>query len=124
MKLRATQAWQPREGGRRRIRLFEAYCNMLGRVRGTKSKDAGKYWKCVSEFGNWEHFRAWSLANGYGKGRELDRKDSLGPYSPANCQWLTRAQHKAKTHPVGCPCGFCARTIKRPAVRPDSDVPF
>lgn len=32
----------------------------------------------------------------YFPGAHLDRTDNRGDYSPANCQWLTPEEHKAK----------------------------
>jgi hypothetical protein len=37
-------------------------------------------------------FKAWALANGYDDSLTIDRKDTLGDYSPANCRWATRKQ--------------------------------
>jgi hypothetical protein len=118
MKLRSTQAWTPAKGPRRRIRLFEAYCNMLGRCRGTKSKDPGKYWNAGNEFESWAQFRQWALANGYRKGVELDRIDSSKPYRPENCQWLTTLEHRRKTakaHKPTCKCNLCGYSVRHAA---------
>jgi hypothetical protein len=70
---------------------------MLGRCRGAKSIDAGKYWNAGYEFGSWAEFREWSLANGYRKGVQLDRIYGWLPYSPSNCQWLTASEHGRKS---------------------------
>lgn len=114
------RTYRTRAGKRRVIRLYEAWRNMNGRCAGRKSRSAGKYWKVQVEFDSWEHFRSWSLANGYGKGRELDRKLSHKNYSPENCQWLTRAEHWAKTR------GARSRgnTVTPKPDLPDPDVPF
>lgn len=88
-----------RGGARRRIRLYEAWWNLKGRLQGGKSRQ-GRYWRGRdNEFLDWLHFRSWALANGYRRGVELDRIDSSGPYAPFNCQWLTKAEHFAKTAP-------------------------
>lgn len=95
-------AYRTLGGVRRRIRLYECWCNLQGRLRGGKSCNP-KYWRGkASEFLDWPHFRSWALANGYRKGVELDRIQSSGPYAPFNCQWLTKAEHFAKT-PVNRP---------------------
>lgn len=129
MKVRSLTMWSPRNGARRRIRLFEAWRNMLGRTRGGKSKDGGKYWNVTCEFDSWVGFRDWSLRHGYALGMELDRKDSLLPYSPGNCQWIVRREHQEKTraaHKPDCRCPFCKpkRSTAVTWERPDADVPF
>lgn len=136
MKLRSVTSWTTRDGRRRRIRLFEAWRNMLGRTRGGKSKDRGKYWNVDCDFDSWTGFREWSLSKGYRLGMELDREDSTKPYSRDNCQWIPRREHQQKTlaaHRADCCCHFCGgakrvRHTKRSTAvtweRPDPDVPF
>jgi hypothetical protein len=118
MKLRATQAWTTATGKRRRIRLFESYCNMRGRCRGGKSIDAGKYWNAGCEFKDWEQFRAWALSSGYGKGLQLDRIDGSKPYSPDNCQWIGKQAHGRKSfnsHKPTCRCVVCGYRVRHTA---------
>lgn len=123
MKVRSLCGWTTREGKYRRIRLFEAWCNLLGRCRGTKSKDAGKYWKAGNEFGGWKHFREWALKSGYRKGMQLDRVKGDLPYCPDNCQWLTAVEHSRKSiasHKFGCRCRWCLQSVR---VLPELKVP-
>lgn len=116
MKVRSFTRWTTRDGKVRRIRLFEAWRNMLGRCKGGKSTDAGKYWNAGYEFGGWEHFRAWAIHAGYRKGVQLDRIRGHLPYSPTNCQWLTPKAHGKKSyataHRPGCPCNICGKRVK------------
>ena len=45
-------------------------------------------------------FTAWCLANGFRKGLSLDRINEDGPYSPVNCQWITRSANSRKARSV------------------------
>lgn len=43
---------------------------------------------------NEEHaFIKWAMANGYEKGKFIDRIDPFGHYVPSNCRWITRSQN-------------------------------
>ena len=45
--------------------------------------------------GNSEAFVTWALANSYQHGLHINRIDNDGPYSPANCEFVTRQQNMA-----------------------------
>lgn len=36
-----------------------------------------------------DNFIYWAMSNGYEKGKEIDRKNNEGSYSPENCQWVS-----------------------------------
>lgn len=38
-------------------------------------------------------FATWAIENGYRPGLQLDRKDTDGDYTPANCQFVTAQQN-------------------------------
>ena len=105
MKVRLTK-WTSRRTGRKRyIRLFAAWYRLNERVRGTRRGPNGiSYWAGLPvDFAGWDHFRQWSLDNGYCRERcSLDRIDSALGYSPANCRWVTRSENSrsavAKSH--------------------------
>ena len=48
--------------------------------------------KICDEWKDYAAFRAWAIANGYGKGLSIDRLDSDGDYCPENCRWATPRQ--------------------------------
>lgn len=44
-----------------------------------------------------ENFMNWAICNGYEEGLQLDRKDNDGPYSPGNCEFVTRQKNLSHT---------------------------
>ena len=99
MKVRLTK-WTSRRTGRKRyIRLFAAWYRLNERVRGTRRGPNGiSYWAGLPvDFAGWDHFRQWSLDNGYCRERcSLDRIDSALGYSPENCRWVTVAENSRR----------------------------
>lgn len=123
-----TVAWVTREGKRRRIRLYEVWVNLRGRITGGKSVNPG-YWSGVrNEFFDWPSFRAWALRNGYRKGMSLDRINEYKDYAPDNCQFLSKADHARKStatrmknsHNAGCMCRRCIERRKTIVYTPPS----
>lgn len=100
--IRSTTSYKTRAGKVRRIRLFEAWRNMLGRTRGVKHAGNGKRaWVGLPVcFADWAEFRTWALANGYGtrtpsggKRNSLDRIDPDKGYCPENLRWVTVSEN-------------------------------
>ena len=46
------------------------------------------------DFENYEHFKKWSLMNGFFRGAVIHRKDREGNYSPCNCEFVTQEEHR------------------------------
>ena len=103
MSVRRTEWISKRTGRRRRLRLYRAWHHLNGRVAGTRLSSGGRsYWKDLPiDFAGWDHFRQWSLDNGYCRERcSLDRINSALGYSPSNCRWVTvseNARHANQT---------------------------
>jgi hypothetical protein len=45
-----------------------------------------------SEWSDFSKFRDWAMSNGYSDSLSIERKDSLGDYSPQNCKWATATE--------------------------------
>lgn len=119
-----TTKWRTRDGKWRRVRLYEVWCNLQGRLAGGKSMRP-HYWHGIrNEFFDWQSFRRWALRNGYRKGMSLDRINEYKDYAPDNCQFLTVSEHCRKStetrerkrgHNAGCMCRACVeRRAKMP----------
>lgn len=80
--------------GEKGSRLYQSWncmrtrCNNPNRI---QSKDyIGRGIGHCPEWGRYENFRDWALANGYRDGLSLERRDVDGDYRPANCCWIPR----------------------------------
>ena len=86
--------------GKSNDRIYNIWCGMKSRCKGTSSPLARKYYAGISYCKEWDHFPAfydWAISNGYSSNLELDRIDPTGNYEPANCRWATRAQQMQNT---------------------------
>lgn len=80
--------------------LMLAYKNMIGRCHkeshqafknyGARGIEVCKEWR-----NSRQEFIDWALGNGFKDGLTLDRSDNDGPYSPANCRWITMKQQQS-----------------------------
>ena len=98
MKVRRVRWISKRTGRSRDIRLYRAWHHLTDRVAGTHLSRGRSYWVGLPvDFESWDHFREWSLANGYCRERcSLDRIDSTLGYSPSNCRWVTVAENSRR----------------------------
>lgn len=88
--------------GRSHTRLDEAYKNMLRRCYDETNKRFAQYGgRGIRVFEGWlrdkPSFFTWALANGYGPGLTIERKDVNGNYEPGNCCWIPMARQQANT---------------------------
>jgi hypothetical protein len=101
MKIRTLTEWKTCAGKKRVIRLYKAWRNLCGRVQGHNVDGAGNAsWVGVkNEFNSWQHFREWSLANGYSqRTNSCDRENSCLAYSPGNCRWISVGDNIRNAH--------------------------
>ena len=85
-----------RSHGQSDTRLFGIWKNMLRRCDNPTvcnyHRYGGRGITAAPEWRDFFVFKAWAEEAGYLPDLELDRTDNDGPYSPANCAWVT---HKA-----------------------------
>ncbi len=65
-------------------------------------------------------FVSWAEANGYRPGLELDRKDVDGPYSPANCRFISHVDNSRARRNSRCDMDRAA--IVRKAIDADQSI--
>lgn len=83
----------------REDRLYNTYLRMCERCsKGSKNPKYKTYRDrdIKVEFSGPEHFREWSLGNGYKDGLTIDREDAYKNYSPSNCRWITLEENSGR----------------------------
>lgn len=82
-------------------RVYSIWKNMRNRCRNTKIKQAVNYSlkgiTVCDEWGSFEKFLEWSLANGYKSDLTIDRVMVNEGYSPSNCRWATIKEQSENT---------------------------
>lgn len=89
-------------------RLYRIYYGMRDRCHNPKSKYYTRYgangiFVCDEWMKSFTAFRMWALSTGYTPEMTIDRIKNEGPYSPDNCQWLTREENTKKSD-KSCDC--------------------
>lgn len=81
-------------------RLHNIWKNVRQRCSNPKASGyknyGGKGIRVTEEWGSYENFYSWAMANGYEDPLTIDRLDSSKDYEPNNCQWITKGENTAK----------------------------
>lgn len=85
-------------------RLYRIYRAMLARCTTGNSQNKGVYQRfgirVCPEWGSFEAFRDWALANGYTDEMTIDRQDRYAGYNPANCVWTSKSENSRRAGQV------------------------
>jgi hypothetical protein len=97
------RGWRTKTGDRRIIRLYGVWQQMCWRTSPRCSaRDRAYYYekgiRVCQEWQDYDAFRKWAVAAGYGKNLTIDRIDSDKDYHPDNCEWVTRAENARRVH--------------------------
>ena len=77
-------------------KLYQAWADMRRRCSPTERDDSIHYYqkgiRVCDAWLHWPTFAAWSIANGWKIGLEIDRIDNSLGYSPDNCRFVTELE--------------------------------
>lgn len=95
--------------GLSKTRLYTIFSGMKQRCYNTNTEQYKFYGaKGIFICNEWmsenglQAFMTWALDNGYEEHLTIDRIDPKGPYSPANCRWITRSENSSRAHKFFC----------------------
>lgn len=91
-----TKGWH-RSHSMSKTRIYKTWCAMKSRCNNPKDRSYKDYGgRGIHVCDEWEHdfesFFEWSQISGYSENLTIERKDTNGDYSPANCAWVTKAE--------------------------------
>lgn len=79
------------------VKIYWSWKAIKQRTRNPKCRAyknyGGRGIDVCKEWEEFEPFLAWSLANGWEKGLDIDRIDNDGNYEPSNCRYVSRADN-------------------------------
>lgn len=100
-----TRRTSARTHGQSKTRLFHIWAEMLERCKNTNRHDykyyGGKGVTVCEEWKVFEVFAKWAHESGYAENLSIDRIDSNGDYTPANCRWadwVTQMNNTNRNH--------------------------
>lgn len=81
-------------------RLYRIWLGMRGRCENPNAEAYGDYGArgifVCQEWQDFEAFRDWAIAHGYADALTIERRDSLGDYTPSNCEWITLSENSRR----------------------------
>ena len=98
---KAYHAKQPPSFSKRNERILNLWQTMKQRCENPNREKYAMYGgrgiRVCDEWHDSHAFVEWALANGYEPGKQLDRTDNDGDYSPENCRWVTPKENCRNT---------------------------